>query len=78
MNLIGGLAADVGRAGGPRGLWVLTPDNGQHTLPTLNGAPIPITSPNQHTRLTSACNASRSNRPSSTTQRRGSCATSAR
>ena len=54
MNLIGGLAADVGRAGGPRGLWVLTPDNGQHTLPTLNGAPIPITNPTQHTRLTSA------------------------
>jgi hypothetical protein len=54
MNLIGGLAADVGRAGGPRGLWVLTPDNGQHTLPTLNGTPIPITSPNQHTRLTSS------------------------
>ena len=54
MNLIGGLAADVGRAGGPRGLWVLTPDNGQHTLPTLNGAPIPITNPTQHTRLTSS------------------------
>ena len=54
MNLIGGLAADVGRPGGPRGLWVLTPDNGQHTLPTLNGAPIPITNNAQHTRLTSA------------------------
>ncbi len=54
MNLIGGLAADVGRDGGPRGLWVLTPDNGQHTLPTLNGAPIPITNKAQHTRLTSA------------------------
>lgn len=54
MNLIGGLAADVGRAGGPHGLWVLTPDNGQHPLPTLNGAPIPITNPTQHTRLTSA------------------------
>ena len=54
MNLIGGLAADVGRTGGPRGLWVLTPDNGQHTLPTLNGAPIPITNKAQHTRLTSA------------------------
>ena len=54
MNLIGGLAADVGRAGGPRGLWVLTPDNGQFALPTLNGAPIPITNKAQHTRLTSA------------------------
>lgn len=54
MNLIGGLAADVGREGGPRGLWVLTPDNGQFALPTLNGAPIPITNNAQHTRLTSA------------------------
>ena len=54
MNLIGGLAADVGRAGGPRGLWVLTPENGQHTLPTMNGTPIPITNNAQHTRLTSA------------------------
>ena len=54
MNLIGGLAADVGRDDGPRGLWVLAPDNGQHTLPTLNGAPIPITNKAQHTRLTSA------------------------
>jgi hypothetical protein len=54
MNLIGDLAADVGRAGGPRGLWVLTPANGQHTLPTLDGAPIPITNNAQHTRLTSA------------------------
>lgn len=54
MNVIAGLAADVGRAGGPRGLWVLVPDNGQHTLPTLDGAPIPITNAAQHTRLTSA------------------------
>ena len=54
MNLIAALAADVGRPGGPRGLWVLTPDNGQHTLPTLNGTPIPITSAVQHTSLTSA------------------------
>ena len=54
MNLIGGLAADVGRPGGPRGLWVLAPDNGSHTLPRLNGVPIPITNPAQHTRLTSA------------------------
>ncbi len=45
--------ADVGRAGGPRGLWVLAPDNGQPTLPTLNGTPIPITSAGQPTRLTS-------------------------
>jgi serine/threonine protein kinase len=54
MNLIAALAADVGRAGGPRGLWILAPDNGQHTLPTLNGVPIPITNAAQHTRLTSA------------------------
>ena len=54
MNLIAALAADVGRPGGPCGLWVLAPDNGQHTLPTLNGTPIPITNNAQHTRLTSA------------------------
>jgi hypothetical protein len=34
--------------------WVLTPDNGQYTVPTLNGVPIPITNNAQHTRLTSA------------------------
>lgn len=54
MHLIAGWAADVGREGGPHGLWVLAPDNGQHTLPTLDGAPIPITNAAQHTRLTSA------------------------
>ena len=48
------LAADVGRAGGPRGLWVLAPGNDQHALPTLDGAPIPITNAAQHTRLTCA------------------------
>jgi len=54
MNLIGSLAADIGRAGGPGGLWVLAPANDQHTLPTINGVPIPITNASQHTRLTSA------------------------
>lgn len=54
MNLVGSLAADIGRAGGPGGLWVLAPANDQHTLPTLNGLPIPITNGAQHTRLTSA------------------------
>ncbi len=52
MNLIATLAADIGRAGGPGGLWVLAPATGVHTLPTLSGVPIPITNPNQHTRLT--------------------------
>ncbi len=52
MNLIAGLAADIGRAGGPGGLWVLAPANDSHALPTLNGVPIPLTNPNQHTRLT--------------------------
>jgi serine/threonine protein kinase len=54
MDLIGSLAADIGRAGGPAGLWVLAPANDQHALPTLNGVPIPITNAAQHTRLTSA------------------------
>jgi len=51
MNLIANLAADIGRAGGPGGLWVLAPANDSHTLPTVSGVPIPVTSPNQHTRL---------------------------
>jgi hypothetical protein len=54
MSLIGGLAADVGRPDGPHGLWILAPDNGAFALPTLNGVPIPILNPAQHTRLTSA------------------------
>lgn len=51
MNLIAGLAADIGRAGGPGGLWVLAPANDSLALPTINGVPIPITNPNQHIRL---------------------------
>ncbi len=54
MNLIAGLAADIGRAGGPGGLWVLAPANDAHPLPTINGVPIPLTNPSQHTRLTLA------------------------
>lgn len=54
MNLIGSLAADIGRAGGPAGLWVLAPANDQHALPTINGVPIPITNAAQHTRITAA------------------------
>ena len=54
MNLIGSLAADIGRAGGPGGGWVLAPANDSHSLPTLDGVPIPITNGAQHTRLTSA------------------------
>src|SRR5690606_32375186 len=51
MNLVAGLAADIERAGGPDGLWVLAPANDSHPLPTVNGVPIPLTNPNQHTRL---------------------------
>lgn len=51
MNLVAGLAADIGRAGGPGGLWVLAPANDSHALPTVNGVPIPLANPNQHTRL---------------------------
>ena len=54
MNLIGALAADVGRPGGPRGLWVLAPANDALGLPTIDRVPIPITNSAQHTRLTSA------------------------
>lgn len=53
MNLIGQLAADIGRAGGPGGLWILAPASDHKPLPTINGVPIPITNSNQHRRLTS-------------------------
>lgn len=54
MNLIGALAADVGRKDGPPGLWVLAPAHDALGLPTIDEVPIPITNPAQHTRLTSA------------------------
>lgn len=54
MNLIASLAADIGRAEGPGGLWVLAAANDSQALPTIGGEPIPITNANQHTRLTTA------------------------
>jgi serine/threonine protein kinase len=54
LNLIAEWAADVGRPGGPRGLWVLAPEVGAVMLPTLNRAPIPITNAAQHVPLSPA------------------------
>ncbi len=52
MGLIHTLAADIGRPGGPRGLWILAPEDGQNPLPTIAGQPIPIINAAHHTRLT--------------------------
>lgn len=54
MNLIAGWAANVGRPGGPRGLWVLAPEVGAFSLPTINRVPIPITNAAQHVPLSPA------------------------
>ncbi|MEY5015209.1 MAG: Serine/threonine-protein kinase PknA [Verrucomicrobiota bacterium] len=52
MGLIHTLVADIGRQGGPRGLWILAPEDGQNPLPTIAGQPIPIINAAHHTRLT--------------------------
>jgi serine/threonine protein kinase len=54
MTLLAALAADVGRPGGPRGLWILTPEAGAFPLPTINRQPIPITNAAQHLPLNRA------------------------
>jgi hypothetical protein len=52
MGLIHTLVADIGRQGGPRGLWILAPEDGQNPLPTIAGQPIPLINAAHHTRLT--------------------------
>lgn len=52
MGLISALAGDIGRPGGPRGLWILAPEDGQSPLPTIAGQPIPIINAAHHTQLT--------------------------
>jgi hypothetical protein len=52
MSLISSLAGDIGRPDGPRGLWILAPEDGQSPLPTIAGQPIPIINAAHHTRLT--------------------------
>ena len=56
--LSAGAVLSVGLVGRPRllrcALWVLAPANDSHALPTVNGVPIPLTNPNQHTRLSAS------------------------
>jgi serine/threonine protein kinase len=54
MEVLGDLAADVGRSDGIYGLWVLAPANGQETRPMLNNKAIPLSNPAQHVRLNRA------------------------
>jgi hypothetical protein len=42
MELLGDLLQETGRAGGPPGLWVLIPSDGQQQKPTLDGQPVPV------------------------------------
>lgn len=54
LNLLGELAADVGRNDGIYGLWVLVPASDKSDRPTLNHKAIPLTNPAQHVRLNRA------------------------
>jgi hypothetical protein len=42
MELLGELQQETGRPGGPPGLWVLIPSDGQQQRPTLDGQPVPV------------------------------------
>ncbi|MEX2381923.1 MAG: BREX system serine/threonine kinase PglW [Opitutales bacterium] len=52
MNVLGDLAADVGRSDGIYGLWVLVPGGGSR--PVLNNKAIPLSNPAQHVHLNRA------------------------
>jgi hypothetical protein len=42
MDFLGELREEAGRPGGPGGLWVLVPTDGQQQKPTLDGEPVPV------------------------------------
>jgi serine/threonine protein kinase len=42
MDLLGELQQETGRPGGPPGLWVLVPADGQQQRPMLDGQPVPV------------------------------------
>lgn len=54
MNVLGDLAADVGRSDGIYGLWVLIPAIDRSSRPTLNHKAIPLSNPAQHVQLNRA------------------------
>lgn len=66
MGMLATLRDDLGRPGGPHGLWILIPAVIQSTLPRLNGQPVPVIAEHQYTTLPDAWlnNAHRSSRNS--------------
>jgi len=54
MDVLGDLAADVGRSDGIYGLWVLIPASDKNSRPTLNHKAIPLSNPAQHVCLNRA------------------------
>jgi Bacterial RNA polymerase, alpha chain C terminal domain len=51
MDLLGELQQEAGRPGGPPGLWVLIPSDGQQQRPMLDGQPVPVVTTAQWARV---------------------------
>ena len=51
LDLLGELMQSTGRAGGPPGLWILIPSDGQQQRPTLDGQPVPVFTSAQWARI---------------------------
>jgi hypothetical protein len=51
LALLGELMQETGREGGPPGLWVLIPSDGQQQKPTLDGQPVPVFTTAQWARI---------------------------
>jgi hypothetical protein len=66
MGMLATLRDDLGRPGGPHGLWILIPAVVQSTLPRLNGQPVPVIAEHQYVTLPDAWlnNAHRAGAPS--------------
>jgi serine/threonine protein kinase len=54
MGMLATLRDDLGRPGGPHGLWLLIPAVVQSTLPRLNGQPVPVIAEHQYVTLPDA------------------------
>jgi serine/threonine protein kinase len=54
MGMLATLRDDLGRPGGPHGLWLLIPAVVQSTLPRLNGQPVPVIAEHQYLTLPEA------------------------
>jgi serine/threonine protein kinase len=51
IDLLGELMQSTGRRGGPPGLWILIPSDGQQQKPMLDGQPVPVFTSAQWTRI---------------------------